>query len=484
MPPKVRIEETVDDPQENADILVIGGTVQAAVPLPVNFIIQPMVTFYPDILRTVVACEKAGCEGHFKFGMYKDKNLPVEFGNHDKDAPYYFARIKKAVLPMKVPNTRGRLVDGLKWFTATPRDGQIGLRMTCMIDGFLTDLKVRTLDIDFCSNCLFISKDGDGRRIERVIRTIMHYIYAVAKPEPGPDGIYQVVRNFTYEQQLFIKRIWIDRIYDDFELKEESTIVRVNGVEKEVKFNNLLYDPVNLQELMETRKSMFRFVVYNLRPVSWYHADLYCGCYGDTGRNFQVLRFMATRTTVGVHVSTEAGFFTFNPTSLEFDDDYWEAGGAERDNFFTANSRRNLSRKVQGTICQVCDQMFHVDNFSIPETTWILIVECPMVYRFKLKHTMLPPAIIMSGATFELAWISFMKDSNHYVSIHLIGGYWYFYDDISEHTSSRTCPFNRLDGNWFNLHRMDYTLERCFYIRVASKDPHRCLELANAEETS
>lgn len=471
---KARIEDYTAD-NSNADLVVIGGTAQTHIPLPINFIIEPMVTFYPDLLRLVVPCDVPNCQGHYKYGVYREKNMPVVYGHHKKDVAYYFSHGIKATHPIQVPHTTGRLIDGIKWYSATPRDGQIGLRMTCMIDGFLTDLKVRTLDKSFCMGCLFISKDYEGRKLERVIRTIMLYIYAVAKPEPGPDGVHQVIREFSYEQQLFIKRIWIDRLYDSYELREElQHEMRGNSVLQSL-VNDLSYDPIDSSRHMMVRMTQFRFVIENLLPVAVFTADALCGCGYSYHRSFNILRFQAIRVLQGWHIGVEAAYFTFNAQTLEFDEDYWEYGGAERDTALTNNLYRNLSKKVEGSHCTICDQPVHLENYGVPETTWILVVEVPNVYRINMKHTQLPEAIVLSGSSFELAWVSFLKSSDHYVSLHRFDNHWFFYDDIAGGNGGVACPFNRLDGAWFQAHRMDYTMERAFYLRTAQRNPHRCL---------
>ena len=114
--PKVRIDSPVNLPELDCDLIVIGGNVQNVVPLPISFIIEQMVTFYPDVLRTHINCDVENCNGHYKFGVCFDRNLPVIFGYHKREtAAYYFAFVPKATLPFKVPNTRGLLMDGIKW---------------------------------------------------------------------------------------------------------------------------------------------------------------------------------------------------------------------------------------------------------------------------------------------------------------------------------------------------------------------------------
>jgi hypothetical protein len=117
----------------DTDMVVVGGQVAAVVPRPLEVIIEPLVAFYPDRLRVHIQCEMPHCPGHFKYGMQKDRNLPVIFGHHRKEVAHYFAFCVKSVLPFRVPGDRHQIMEGIKWFSQTPRDGQTGLKMTCMV---------------------------------------------------------------------------------------------------------------------------------------------------------------------------------------------------------------------------------------------------------------------------------------------------------------------------------------------------------------
>ena len=467
--------------QENGDILVAAGNIQATLPIPMNYILETMVTFYPQELLSFVLCNVPNCNGHFQFGLVVDTNVPVIFGHHRQEIAFYFPLVTKSTLPYRIPLSTGKLVDGIKWYSATPRDGQVGMRMTCMIDGFLMDLKVRTLDMGFCSACLFVSKGGPGRHVERIIRTIMQYIFLVAKPQPGEDGIHQTCRRFTYEQQLYIKRIWIDRLYEHGEICDEIQNLRMpDGTIRQSLISDLGFDPRNNHEPMRPRQTQYRLVIENLQPISWFFADIRCACGQFRQRQFQLLRFQAVPLLRGTHVSVEPAFLTFNRHTLEFDEDYW-MNGAEFDRWNTSNVTRNLSKKVSGTPCRNCDQPMQVYNLGVPETTWMLVVEVPNVYKFTLAYTELPVAVIMAGESFELCWVAYMKDYTHYISLHRVCGHWFYYDDIISGTGGRPCPFRRINHRLFQGHRLDYTMERAFYIRTANKNPHRCLRLADQE---
>lgn len=475
--PSVHIPDPANPNFENADLVVIGGTIKSAVPVPFEYIIEPLVTFYPDQLKIFLDCEFPGCQGHFKYGIMESRNLPVIFGNHKKDVAYYYAFVTKATLPFEVPRVGHKLMDGIKWYSATPRDGQKGVDMSCMIDGLLMDFKIRILDLNFCANCLFISKEGMGRAIERVIRSIMHYIYVVADPEPTKDGFYQVVKSFSYEQQLFIKRMWIDRLYEGGEL-QETVRWSAAGMNR---INDLLYDPANHKMPMLTRLSMYRYVLENLQPISWYFSDVTCGCGTIIRKPLQCLRYMAIPLPRGRFLLAEPAYRTFNPNNLEFDDDYW-SNDYEEEDFSTHRLERNLSKRIQGRQCARCNQQTGCLNTGVPETTWMLVVEVPVYLRLELMLSELTPSLIHSGASFDIAYVVLMTQYSHFVSIHLLDGVWYFFDDSKGATGGQPCPFTRLDKRDFRNHRRNYTMERVFYLRSAEKKPHRCLTLAHQSD--
>ena len=473
--PTVRISITAQPEQVQPDLYVIGTSVQGVVPKALVPILEPMVTFYVECpIR--VRCEMAGCRGHYKYGVCEVRNLPVIFSNHRSEIAHYYAFVIKAILPFRLPQQGNELMDGVKWYSISPRDGQIGLTNTCMIDGHVMDLKVRALDIHFCIGCLFVHKTGRGRAIERVLRTIIHYIFMVANPEPSPDGLYQVVQKFTYEQQLYVKRLWVDKIFEPGELRNELHW----GTQGSNLFNDMLKDPHNNGRKMKTRMSIYRMVLENLQEVSCYNIKIDCGCGKNRLTPLQCFRYMVVDSPQGAFLYPEPAYLTFNPLTLEFDANYWDAGEFETQH--TPDYERNLSKRVAGRNCNRCISRREISDISVPETTWTLIVEVPMYMRNNLQFQNIPLGVVMSGQEFEVSWICFLYGQTHFVSAHYLHGHWYYYDDISGGASSRMCPFKMIDIDNFDF--TNHSFQRVFYRRVTETGPHRCIKRACDEELS
>lgn len=472
--PVVRISICKQPEQLQPDIYVVGGTVQAALPVEINPVLAPLVRFYPEVpIR--VPCTQEGCDGHFKYGVWEDRNLPVVFTNHKYEIAYYHAFVIKATLPFKIADRGNSLMDGIKWYSASPRDGQIGLTNTCMIDGFLMDFKLRALDISYCVGCLFMHKSGYGRMIERALRTIIHYIFVVTKPTPSSDGMYQVVRKMSYEQQLFVKRIWIDKTFTPDELRTEmSTDYQGN----QHLINDLMSDP-NSRRRMMTRLSMYRMLLENLSPVCNYIIKLACLC-GSKNYHCLFYRFKTIDHEDGPYIYPEPAFQTFNPMTLEFETDYRAVGEGE-----TARTRdvdKNTTRRVNGMPCPRCNANMRITHIATPLTSWILICETPVFMRHSISLDELSIAVVFGSHAFELSWVSYMVRGNHFVSAHLLNGTWYYYDDIAGGSGSRECPIIPIDLDNFNP--LDYEMQRVFYRRTTETNPHRCIKTASDEEVN
>ena len=84
-----------------------------------------------------------------------------------------------------------------------------GISNSCMIDGWLTDIKLRTLDVSTCLGCWFIQKSGPGLKIEKALRTISKFILTCAAQNLDASGQNQIVKDLTHDQDLFIKTIWL-----------------------------------------------------------------------------------------------------------------------------------------------------------------------------------------------------------------------------------------------------------------------------------
>jgi hypothetical protein len=471
--PLVRIPVNRQPEQVQPDIYVTGGTVQGCMPYPLQAVLEPQVTFYAQVpIR--IKCQQDGCDGHIKYGVWEDRNLPVVFSHHKYEVAHYYAFVIKATLPFRIPDRGNELIDGIKWYSSTPRDGQVGLSNTCMLDGHLMDFKLRTLDMTHCTGCIFMHKAGRGRMIERILRTMMHYIFMVANPQPDRDGMYQACRAFTYEQQLFVKRIWIDKIYQpgelDLEIEED-----LHGGRHIV--HDLLRDPVTGQQML-TRLSMYRMVLENMFSVSHYNIDTRCQCGDIFNRPMQILRFRVADTQEGRHLFLEPAYNNFNPMTLEFDRDYWETSEGETRN--TSDELKTMSRKVHHRDCSRCGTKLKVTGMRMPEESWFAICEVPAFMKNSLTLRQLPIAAIITDQAFEISWVSMMATNTHFVSAHFLNGHWYYYNDIKGLRASEPCPVRIIDLDRFDY--AAYDMQRVFYRRTTETNPHRCIQKAYEEE--
>ena len=176
------------------------------------------VTFYAN-LTVKNRCGVANCDGHLIYGVVVKHNLPVEFLRHDTgEVAKYWPYVSKACLPYRTPMDREQLIGGIRWNTLTPREPHVkGISNSCMIDGWLTDIKLRTLDVKTCLGCWFIHKSGPGLKIEKALRTISKFILTCAAPVPDASGRNQIVKELTHDQDLFVKTIWLQEKLFNFD---------------------------------------------------------------------------------------------------------------------------------------------------------------------------------------------------------------------------------------------------------------------------
>ena len=176
------------------------------------------VTFYANLTAKNL-CNIPNCTGHLIYGMIVRYNLPVEFLHHKMgNVAKYWPYVAKACLPYRTPRDREELIGGIRWNTLTPRKPHVkGISNSCMIDGWLTDIKLRSLDVKTCLGCWFIHKSGPGLKIEKTLRTISKFILTCSSPTPDASGQNQIVKDLTHDQDLFIKTIWLQEKFANFD---------------------------------------------------------------------------------------------------------------------------------------------------------------------------------------------------------------------------------------------------------------------------
>ena len=199
----------------DSNVTIKGDKVVAVEPPKMRFIESAM-TFFSTLC--VVSYCHVCFKGHFKYGLHVKSNLPCVLDKHDEDGVvYYIPFSSKITQPLRIPAVGDTLINGIRWNTTTPRDKQVAVVNSCMLDGFLTDLKMRSLDVKFCFECLFNHASGAGKDLEQCLRTLISHITISARPIT--QSKYVRIRSFSYEEDLKVKRIWLDK--DAFHLVPE-----------------------------------------------------------------------------------------------------------------------------------------------------------------------------------------------------------------------------------------------------------------------
>jgi hypothetical protein len=81
------------------------------------------------------------------------------------------------------------LLHEIKWGTVLPERGT-GVKNSCMIDSFLSDIKIRSLDKIVCFECPFVHNEGAGLELERMLLTMKGHIILFSKPEKRRKASY------------------------------------------------------------------------------------------------------------------------------------------------------------------------------------------------------------------------------------------------------------------------------------------------------
>ena len=126
------------------------------------------------------------------------ENRPVIFIAHKNDEIVYSpteSSLSELHGPLKIPEKGDVLLNGIKWgIVLTERIK--GVKNICLIDSFLTDIKIRSLDKNVCFECLFFQNEGARLEFEKMLLTLNGHIILFSKPER--EGRHQIVQEMSY----------------------------------------------------------------------------------------------------------------------------------------------------------------------------------------------------------------------------------------------------------------------------------------------
>jgi hypothetical protein len=192
-------------------------------------------------------------------------------------------------------------------------------------------------------------------------------------------------------------------------------------------------------------------------------------------------RFIDVISNVGTTAVAVPAMRQFDNHTLEFDDEYtWQP---ESDDENSDEYEKNLVRSVDGYICPGCHMPMRTVGVDIPPSTWVLIVEITKEYQDRNpSHLDFPKVLHFNGERFIKSWISYLCVYSHFVSMHQLGGHWFYYDDNESHPK-----LVRVEGRFYNSGKNnDMKMQRIFYYRDTrypiKECPHRCLEYADSAD--
>ena len=219
----------------------------------------------------------------------------------------------------------------------------------------------------------------------------------------------------------------------------------------------------------------FRYVVKKLDPVSNYQVQIRCGCFEA---NVEQLKFFRVSITNGVFNFAPARS-TFDSSSLQFDpNDFDETEG---ETATTPTSQRNVAKPVSAYECPKCLTAQTVEKITIPETTFILVMEIPKSLQTTiLRHHEPPQTIKINDVEYEKAWIQFKKGHCHFVTMHEFDGQWFYFDDMEGKDPAVKHVNNQVYETENLCQRL--SMQRIFYYRKLNRNKHRCLEFQIKQE--
>ena len=434
-----------------------------------NFKVQD-VTFF-QALQSKAKCSKGCAEGHPKFGLIASENRPVIFTAHKNDEIVYSPTepsLGELHGPLKIPEEGDILLHGIKWGTVLPERGT-GVKNSCMIDSFLTDIKIRSLDKNVCFECLFFHNEGPGLEFERMLLTMKGHIVLFSKPEK--EGRHQIVQEMSYYQDLIIKRIFIS--------SDNVPAYSTSDEESGIPYQNLMlfaFNGKNHTRISENWRTAVQLsqdiqIMRRIDVVSIFSVICHCKCANEAQR-VENIYCCAIRVLKSGQLTVHPGYRGANETSIRksFANRYFGASKDQARRLWSKDKNRKLepALPVDMVRCLSCHQYPTVDSLTIPETTWLIVVEIPReLQKASLRFMDSLKTIQMGGVTFYLTWVSILMTHGHFCSMHLYGKDWYFFDDDSDGGLTRTDPE---DIDYVNKENL-----KAFYLRRTEKNPHRCL---------
>lgn len=136
-------------------------------------------------------------------------------------------------------------------------------------------------------------------------------------------------------------------------------------------------------------------------------------------------------------------------------------------NFFSS------AAQVGAEKCKRCGAHYTLRSITVPPSTWMLLVEFPEGLRkTHFKDLLSVHETRINGIVFVLAFL-LLLEGDHFISLHLHGKDWYFYEDQEEARKVLVRPDRFVMKTRYCV--------RAIYLRQVEKNPHRCMRRLDEE---
>jgi len=415
--------------------------------------------------RELIICE-LGCP-HDKYSTLTNE-LPMVFYRHLPGHNAEYVRVQNEfAIPISAMNEP--LMWGVKWNTCHPRDPTLpAIKNSCMLDGLLTAFKLRTMMRFFCLECLFFytplpddreiaTTHKNGLKVESALRQVMNFIIINGVSTPVEYG------KLTHDQDLVVKSFWVSPFCWD------------TSRQNPVPDFDLTRPPRNQRQALVIQFLEWKIVLKNLTPVTRYYVEIQCKCpaiLGVSGNlKYRMWEKRLTCFKLRSNMNITPAFYNFNGDNYQFDLNYFDTEENEDRN--TAANQRNDICQLRGMECPQCKTGVTCNRVMIPQTTWALIVEVPK----KLNQTLLgnlKKDITAGGIKWEIAFVSYIRNNYHYVTVQNVDEQYFYYDDCNSNGILKRIDVVPSDPNGGIYHEM----KRIYYFRTSPKefDQHRCFK--------
>ena len=430
------------------------------------------VAFFRALL-VMVECLIPNCNGHQKYGVVVDENVPVVFRRHEQGQQAVYAAYKNPISkPMRVPENGDYLLSGIKW-RATEFSLLVDTvtAITCIFDCLIADLRFRMMTPEFCLECLFAHTNGRGLILERFLKTVLYHIVPFGRVKEKQQFIPLRVY-WDRDLDMKFKRIyWGQKAFkifcDPVRLNEQCGM---GSPEKPISgmanlFDGFLANPQTsfLRNLDSITKIIALVKCHCMEKVK--AIEVYCGLISKLrAPKGQAPEFMIVLAN-------------WNLDGKEYEDPLWNysmTGNGDVALFVC------LSAKTPSPIarwCEGCKNFVNMIDVQIPETTWLFCADLTEpLQRCSVQSLQGITAFQIGGVAFVPAFVLVYNTENgRFSTINLIKkNEWRFFDDYCGGLFKRCNPDRVKYTNKINL--------RVYFYRKTEVNPHACLARAAANQ--